>query len=215
MSSHRQYSKLDQICLGFDQALKSIFGKPATTERDYPAANIKEPELTLEQKKKSSALMRINHAGEVCAQALYHGQGLASRGREVRESMQRAAIEEGDHLAWCSERLAELGSRTSYLNPLWYIGSFAIGITAGLIGDKWSLGFLAETENQVLKHLDNQLGLLPMKDTKSAQILQQMRNDEAHHRDEALKAGAVILPTIVKNAMYATSQIMVKVTYWI
>lgn len=213
--NQRRYTKLDQLCLGLDQALKSVFGAPATTERKYPAQATKETELTDQQRKHSAGLMRINHAGEVCAQALYHGQGLVSRRDDVREKMEQAAIEEGDHLAWCSKRLTELGSHTSYLNPLWYMGSFAIGITAGLIGDQWSLGFLAETENQVVNHLDKHLNLLPEKDEKSLQILQQMKIDEAQHRDDAKQAGAAELPTFIKKLMGFTSKIMVKTTYWL
>lgn len=215
MSSHRQYSKLDQLCLGFDSALRSVFGNPVTTNRKYPAAGVAEPTLTPEQTKHAAALMRINHAGEVCAQALYHGQGIVSKRPDVRDKMEQAAIEEGDHLAWCSQRIHELSSHTSYLNPLWYMGSFAIGITAGLIGDKWSLGFLAETENQVVKHLQNHMTLLPAEDQKSYQILQQMEEDEARHRDDAQDAGAAELPSFIKKLMGFTSKIMVKTAYWV
>lgn len=215
MSNQRQYSKLDQLCLSLDQALKSIFGRADTTERPYPAANLNESELTHKQREHSAALMRINHAGEVCAQALYHGQGLVSRREDVREKMQHAAIEEGDHLAWCSKRITELGSHTSYLNPLWYVGSFAIGLTAGLVGDKWSLGFLAETENQVVKHLESHLSLLPEEDKKSYQIVQQMQVDEGQHRDDAVQAGAAELPLVIKKLMGFSSKIMVKTAYWL
>lgn len=215
MSLFRHYSKLDQLCLSLDQALKSVFGNPTTTGRQYPAKNGIETDLSAGERKHAAALMRINHAGEVCAQALYHSQGLMSRSQQVREKMQHAAVEEGDHLAWCSQRLSELGSHTSYLNPLWYMGSFAIGLTAGLVGDKWSLGFLAETENQVVKHLKNQMSLLPTQDEKSHQILQQMQHDEAQHRDDAMHAGAAELPLIVKKWMGFTSKVMVKTAYWI
>lgn len=213
MTQHRHYSKLDQFCLGIDQALRSIFGNATTTDRQYPADRLPESELTPEQRQHSAALMRINHAGEVCAQALYHGQGLVSRRYEVREKMQQAAIEEGDHLAWCSRRLTELGSHTSYLNPIWYMGSFVIGLSAGLVGDEWSLGFLAETENQVVKHLAHQLTQLPSQDEKSYKILQQMQFDEAEHRDAAIQAGAAVLPSFIKKLMSITSKIMVKTTY--
>ncbi len=215
MNSKRCYSKVDQICLGVDQALKALFGQATTTGRAYPAENLKEPELTIEQQKHAASLMRINHAGEVSAQALYHGQGLVSRSSTVRENMRHAAVEEGDHLAWCSRRLTELGSHTSYLNPLWYMGSFAIGVTAGLVGDKWSLGFLAETEDQVVKHLDNQLKLLPSQDEKSYKILEQMQHDEAQHQNVAIEHGAAELPWIIKNMMRCTSKIMVKIAYWV
>jgi ubiquinone biosynthesis monooxygenase Coq7 len=215
MKNQRHYSMLDKFCIGLDQAFKSACGKPASTGRTYPAQNLPEPTLNQEQSKHSAALMRINHAGEVCAQALYNGQGLVSRRPDVREKMQQAAVEEGDHLAWCSQRLTELGSHTSYLNPFWYIGSFAIGVTAGLVGDKWSLGFLAETENQVVKHLEKHLTLLPEQDGKSSQILQQMRTEEAQHRDEAIKAGAAELPEFIKKLMSFSSMVMVKTAYWI
>jgi len=210
----RRYSALDQLCLGFDQALRAIAGHAETTARPYPAKNEQESELTPEQRKHSAALMRINHAGEVCAQALYHSQGLVSRGHAVKEKMRRAAIEEGDHLQWCSSRLAELSSHTSYLNPFWYAGSFAIGLTAGLIGDKWSLGFLAETEQQVVNHLEQHLTLLPAEDKKSLKILQQMHHDEAEHRDDAVHAGAAVLPRWVKKLMRFSSKLMVKTAYW-
>ena len=199
----RHYSKL-RLCISVDQALRSIFGGAQTTERPYPAASEMEAELSLEQRKHSAALMRINHAGEVCAQALYHSQGLASRNPDVQKQMQHAAIEEGDHLAWCKTRLFELGSHTSYLNPLWYAGSFAIGVTAGIVGDRWSVGFVSETEHQVVKHLENHLHLLPKQDLKSYKILQQMEQDEAQHRDEAVKAGAAELPDYIKKRMSFT-----------
>ncbi len=215
MNTPRHYSKLDEFCIGVDQALRSIFGKAITTERIYPAASEIEPELTAEQRKHAAALMRINHAGEVCAQALYHGQGCGSRNVEIKQQMQQAAIEEGDHLTWCRQRLMELNSHTSYLNPLWYIGSFAIGMTAGFVGDKWSLGFVAETEKQVVQHLENQLHLLPEKDKKSYKILQQMQADEAQHREEAIKAGAAELPSVIKKLMSLISKIMVKTAYWV
>lgn len=215
MSGQRNYSLFDQLCLNLDQAVRSVFGKTLSTEREYPATDSPEAQLTMEQRKHAAALMRINHAGEVCAQALYHGQGMTSRRQDVKEKMQQAAKEEGDHLAWCSQRLVELGSHTSYLNPLWYISSFSLGLTAGLIGDKWSLGFLAETEKQVVKHLEQQLNLLPQKDERSAVILQQMHRDEAQHREDAVKAGAAELPEFIKRLMQFTSSIMVKTTYWI
>lgn len=213
MKTPRRYSKLDNLCLSIDQALKAVLGHAKTTHRPNPANLIPESPLTEEQRKHSAALMRINHAGEVCAQALYHGQGLASRCQTVREKMQHAAIEEGDHLAWCRARLVELSSHTSYFNPLWYAGSFAIGLTAGLIGDKWSLGFLAETENQVVQHLAKQMHLLPEADKKSQHILKQMQHDEEQHRDEAHQAGAADLPLLIKKVMKFSSKIMVKTAY--
>jgi len=215
MPKDRHYTLLDHLCLGIDQALRAVLANAKTTERTYPAKNEREADLTLEQRKQAAALMRINHAGEVCAQALYQAQGLVSHRPELREKLQRAAIEEGDHLAWCHTRLVELGSHVSYLNPFWYAGSFAIGLAAGVIGDRWSLGFLAETENQVVKHLEKHLQLLPSGDQKSYKILQQMHQDEAEHRDYAINEGAAILPEWVKKVMQMTSKIMVKTAYWI
>src|SRR5579875_493835 len=172
MLQERNYSLLDQICLNMDRALRSILGRPEAN-RPSPGNLQAEPPLSDQERKHSAGLMRVNHAGEICAQALYQGQSLSSRQEEVKKKMETASQEESDHLAWCSQRLTELGSHTSYLNPLWYVGSFAIGLTAGMIGDKWSLGFLAETEHQVVKHLEHQLSLLPEKDNKSAAILKQ------------------------------------------
>lgn len=211
----RQYSRLDQLCLGFDQALRAIHGAPAATERSYPAANESEPVLSAAERKHAAGLMRVNHAGEVCAQALYHGQGLVSRNPDIQQQMQQSAIEEGDHLNWCDTRLKELDSHTSYLNPVWYAGSFMLGMTAGLIGDRWSLGFVAETEYQVVKHLEKHLQLLPPQDHKSIKILEQMHTDESHHRDEAIKAGALDLPAFIKKIMTFTSKAMVKTAYWV
>jgi ubiquinone biosynthesis monooxygenase Coq7 len=213
MFNDRKYSIADWFCFGIDQAARAIWDNPKTTGRHYPAKSEMESVLTDEKRKHSAALMRINHAGEVCAQALYHGQGLASRSEAIKQKMQQAAIEEGDHLAWCRERLVELGSHTSYLNPVWYVGSWAIGLTAGLVGDKWSLGFLAETEKQVVEHLDNHLKNMAGEDQRSTRILQQMQADEAEHRDSAILAGAAALPVGVKKLMRVFSKIMVKVAY--
>jgi ubiquinone biosynthesis monooxygenase Coq7 len=215
MKTSRNYSFVDQLCLGVDQALRAVFGHSETTGRQNPASGSVEPDLNLQQRKQSAGLMRVNHTGEVCAQALYHAQGLISRRSDIKTQMQQAAIEEGDHLAWCSTRLSELGSHTSYLNPVWYAGSFALGLTAGLIGDKWNLGFLAETENQVVQHLEEHLKLLPKDDAKSHKIVMQMTIDEAHHRDEANRAGAASLPDYIKKMMQFSSKIMVRVAYWV
>ncbi len=204
MMNPRKYSFIDQFCMSLDQALGG------SAHRPYPALHEKEGPLTPEQNQHSAALMRVNHAGEVCAQALYQGQALVSRDKKIREKLCAAAIEEGDHLAWCHQRLKELGSHTSYLNPLWYSGSFVIGLTAGLWGDKWSLGFLAETEQQVVNHLESHLETLPAKDHKSFKVIQQMQEDEAKHRDDAIKLGATELPAFIKKIMSIASKIMVK-----
>lgn len=213
MSEKRCYTLLDKLCLNIDQAVRAILATAKTSGRQYPGKNESEADLTVDERTEAARLMRINHAGEVCAQALYHGQGLVSRRLDVKEKMQQAMIEEGDHLAWCQTRLAELGSHTSYLNPGWYAGSFAIGLVAGLIGDKWSLGFLAETENQVVSHLEKHLQQLPVNDKRSLAVLSQMREDESQHRDEALHAGAVELPGFIKKMMRLVSKVMVKTAY--
>jgi ubiquinone biosynthesis monooxygenase Coq7 len=215
MLNHRKYSITDYVCLGLDQAIRAMGGNPKTTERMYPAHSVENILLTEAQRKHSAALMRINHTGEVCAQALYHGQALASRNALLKQKMQQAAVEEGDHLAWCSRRLLELGSHTSYLNFLWYMGSFSLGLSAGLLGDAWSLGFLAETETQVVEHLEKHLQLLSDDDSRSSLVLQQMQIDEAEHRDAAMQAGARKLPTFIKKGMQVLSKIMVKTTYWL
>jgi ubiquinone biosynthesis monooxygenase Coq7 len=157
--------------------------------------------------------MRINHVGEVCAQALYQGQATTARLDTVRDKMERAAQEENDHLAWCEQRLEELDSHKSYMNPLWYAGSFAIGAAAGMAGDKWSLGFVVETERQVVRHLEKHLGRLPAQDEKSRAILEQMKVDEAHHATTALQAGGAELPAPIKTAMRISSKLMTTLAY--
>jgi ubiquinone biosynthesis monooxygenase Coq7 len=159
--------------------------------------------------------MRVNHSGEVCAQALYQGQALTARLPVVRERMEQAALEENDHLAWCEQRLHELGSHKSYLNPAWYAGSFAIGALAGLIGDKWSLGFLAETERQVVRHLEGPLGSLPPDDLKSRAILEQMHTDEAQHATLAVESGGAALPPSIRGLMQSVSKVMTGTAYWV
>jgi ubiquinone biosynthesis monooxygenase Coq7 len=215
MCSQRHYTFLDRLCLGVDQAVRALAGTVKTSGAVYPGKNIKDPSLNEEQRKHAAALMRINHAGEICAQALYHGQGVVSRSQEVQEKMHLAAMEEGDHLAWCQQRLDELGSHASYLNPLWYAGSFCIGMAAGMIGDKWSLGFVAETERQVITHLQNHLNILPAADERSYAILQKMETDEAKHRDEAVKLGAKELPWTIQKTMGFISKVMVRTAYWV
>jgi ubiquinone biosynthesis monooxygenase Coq7 len=214
-TSKRHYSVCDLLLLSFDQGLKTLTDHPKRSGVLSPSRNIKDPTLTETERKHSAALMRINHAGEICAQALYHAQGLVSKNKDIQEKMEHAAKEEGDHLAWCKQRLDELGSHPSYLNPFWYTGSFCIGLVAGMIGDPWSLGFVAETERQVVKHLEGQLCLLPIEDQKSFSILKQMEMDEALHRDDAEKLGAHPLPSVIQHGMSMLSQVMVKVSYWV
>ncbi|MBX3708457.1 MAG: 2-polyprenyl-3-methyl-6-methoxy-1,4-benzoquinone monooxygenase [Gammaproteobacteria bacterium] len=215
MSFYRHYTFLDKLCLGVDQVVRALMDTAKTTGAEYPGKNTREEDLSEEQRKHSAGLMRVNHTGEICAQALYHGQGVVSRSTDVQEKMHQAAIEEGDHLAWCRRRLDELSSHPSYLNPLWYAGSFCIGMIAGTIGDKWSLGFVAETERQVIKHLEKHLHSLPIQDQRSYKILEMMEIDEAKHRDEAIALGAKELPNFIKKSMALTSKVMVKTAYWI
>ena len=196
-----------------DTGLRTVFGRPRVTERPNPAEDVTETDLTAAEKDLAGRLMRINHAGEVAAQGLYEGQSLTARLPEVRDKMERAAMEENDHLAWCESRINELGSHKSFLNPLWYGGSLAIGAIAGLAGDKWSLGFVTETERQVVRHLDSHLAQLNEKDQKSRAILEQMKEDEGHHATTALHAGGAELPTPIKKLMTLTSKIMTRATY--
>jgi len=211
----RHLNPIDQLIVQSDHALRTIFGRPVTTERENPSLNVNESNLSETERKLSSRLMRINHSGEVSAQALYQGQALTARLDTVRESMQRAALEENDHLAWTEQRLTELSSQKSLLNPVWYGGSFAIGAIAGLLGDKWSLGFVAETEHQVIKHLDEHLEKLPENDFRSEAVLKQMKTDEAHHATVALEGGGAELPRPVKKLMAAMSKVMTTSAYYI
>ena len=211
----RHLNPIDQLIVQSDHALRTIFGRPVTTERKNPSANVIENNLSETERKLSSSLMRVNHSGEVSAQALYQGQALTARLDTVKESMQRAALEENDHLAWTEQRLTELSSQKSLLNPVWYAGSFAIGAIAGLLGDKWSLGFVAETEHQVIKHLDVHLEKLPENDLRSEAVLKQMKTDEAQHATAALEGGGAELPMPVKKLMSAMSKVMTTSAYYI
>lgn len=211
----RNYTEIDRLLMLFDRGIATVFGTPEITERPNPADSIHETELSESEKQLSGRLMRINHAGEVAAQGLYQGQALTARLPQVRDKMERAALEENDHLAWCRQRTNELGTHTSLFDPLWYSGSAAIGALAGIIGDKWSLGFVAETEHQVIKHLDNHLAQLPEQDHKSKAILEQMREDEGHHATAAIQAGGEDLPNPVKKLMGLTSKVMTRTAYWV
>ncbi len=211
----RHYSPLDRLIMNFDQAVRTLAGKPLVTERADPAAGRGQPALSEAEKAESARLMRVNHAGEVAAQALYQGQALTARLGNVRERMERAAQEENDHLEWCERRVSELGGHLSYLNPVWYLGSMGIGAVAGVIGDKWSLGFVAETEKQVVSHLDEHLQRISPNDLKSRAVLEQMKIDEAQHGASARAAGGVELPAPVRQLMRLTSRIMTRTAYWI
>ena len=211
----RHYTPLDNLVMNLDTGLRTVFGKPILTERPNPAADIADTELSDSERDLAGRLMRINHAGEVSAQGLYQGQALTARLPEVRGKMARAALEENDHLEWCERRAKEMGTHVSYLNPLWYVGSLAIGALAGAAGDKWSLGFVVETEHQVVKHLDEHIAQLPEYDHKTHAILEQMKVDEAHHADIAKAAGGADFPTPIRKLMQLTSKVMTKTAYWL
>jgi len=204
---------VDTLILQADQALRTLVPGSVAARRRNPAEQVANADLNTQQRKHAAALMRINHTGEVCAQALYQGQALTASLPEVRENMEQAAAEEVDHLSWCETRLQELHSQPSLLNPLWYGMSFGLGALAGLAGDKWSLGFVAETEQQVCKHLQEHLDSLPADDARSKKILEQMLIDEGQHATSAINAGAAELPMPVKSAMTAMATIMKKAVY--
>lgn len=210
----RQRRFADHVVAATDQALRSLAGTPKAS-RQNPATQHPDNALEADQRRQVARLMRINHSGEVAAQALYQGQAMTARLDNVKDSMEQSAAEEADHLAWCEQRLSELGGRRSLLNPLWYAGSFAIGALAGVAGDRWSLGFVAETERQVVRHLDKHLDRLPERDTRSRAILEQMRADEAEHGEKASRAGGQPLPQPIPRLMNAVSKVMTRAAYWI
>lgn len=209
------FSLGDKLCLQFDTALRTIFGKPRGSNRAYPAHYIKETELNQQERRHSEGYMRVNHVGEICAQALYQGQALTARNNSLKDKMQQASIEENDHLLWCEKRLQELGGHKSYLNVIWYLGALGMGVTAGLIGDKWNLGFLAETEKQVAQHLQSHLQNLPQEDKRSLAIVEQMAEDEQAHAQMAVESGAAELPQAAKKAMKCVSKLMTIVAYYV
>ncbi len=204
----------DEIIATVDNALRTVFAA-AHTVRDLPGRDLPEGSLTQAEARRAAALMRVNHVGEVCAQALYQGQALTARNPEAKQTLAQAAQEEVEHLAWCEARMAALGGRKSLLNPLWYAGSLAMGVTAGLLGDRWNLGFLAETERQVGAHLESHLGQLPAEDTKSRAVVEQMKDDEARHAEMAVEFGAVNLPAPVQGVMRMMAKMMTSTAYWI
>lgn len=208
-------SHVDRFIAQCDDGLRTLFAPAPKAERANPADDIATTDLAKSERQLSACLMRVNHAGEVCAQALYRGQAASAHTLAVRQRLAQSAAEENDHLAWTETRIGQLGGHTSYLNPLWYTGSFAIGALTGLVGDKWSLGFVAETERQVVTHLNEHLGRLPTADRASRVILQQMCQDEGHHATVAIEAGAAPLPTIFRRVMRITAKIMTRTAYWI
>ena len=211
----RDYSPVDRMVMRLHQALSGI--APPTTEetRPNPADGVEPAELDAEARRHAAGLMRVNHAGEVAAQALYQGHALVARSPEIREHMLEAAAEERSHLAWCEARLRELDSHPSRLDPLWYAGSFTIGVLAGLAGDRWSLGFVEETEKQVSEHLSGHLEKLPDDDARSRAIVEAMRADEQRHGAEAAAAGARPLPRPVQELMRAVARVMTRSAYWV
>jgi ubiquinone biosynthesis monooxygenase Coq7 len=208
----RDLTPIDRFLADTQRALDTVFGAPGAI-RANPAADIAQIELDEAERQHAAGLMRINHVGEVCAQALYCGQAAVARDEVTRQHLLEAAQEETDHLAWCADRLRELDSRPSLLNPLWYAGSFAIGALAGLRGDGWNLGFVVETERQVEAHIDEHLDSLPAADARSRAILQVMKADEARHADNAEAAGARVLPPPVPGLMAMASNLMKAVAY--
>jgi len=213
----RRYSLLDRLLSPVDQTLRTLFASHVAA-RPYPAENLPEPPALAdlpEARRQAAALMRINHSGEVAAQALYQGQAFVSQSAATRASLMEAAREETDHLAWCAERIRELGGRTSVLNPLWYAGSFTIGALAGLAGDRTSLGFVAETERQVVEHLEGHLRRLPADDVRTRAIIQQMSTDEERHGHNAMLAGGAELPAAARGLMKLTARVMTRTAYWI
>ena len=203
---------IDALIPEFDKALRALFA-PAPTRRPMPGADLPEAEMNEAEKRHVAALMRVNHCGEICAQALYQGQALGSSDPAVRQELEQAAWEETEHLNWTETRIAELGGRKSIFNPLWYAGSLAIGVVAGKCGDNWSLGFLAETERQVESQLAGHLARLPAQDRKSSEVLEQMKADEMLHAEAAIRYGARELPAPVRVAMKLSSKVMIRLSY--
>lgn len=213
--SQRSLTFIDQIIGEVDKGLRTSFGPAPRAMRPNPAADMEEKQLPDCDRELAGRFMRINHAGEICAQGLYQGQALTARLPKVRKKMEEAAAEENDHIAWTADRIKDLGSHASYLNPIWYVSSFALGALAGLAGDKWSLGFVAETEKQVVKHLTGHLEKITPNDEKSRAILEQMREDEGKHATTAITAGAASFPRPIQSAMKFTSNIFTNTTYWV
>ena len=211
--NNRELSPVDRLLASANNALRTVATPAGRPARDNPAETLADARLTPAQKSHAAGLMRVNHAGEIAAQALYQGHATVARDKTIERQMQHAADEEFDHLAWCEQRLEELGESPSKLAPVWYAGAFAIGAASGILGDKWSLGFIAETERQVCAHLDSHLAGLPEEDAKSRAIVKTMRDEEQEHGDNAVSAGAAELPEPVKKLMQLTAKVMTKTAY--
>ncbi len=209
----RNLTPLDQLLSGVGNALNTLAAPARKSPRTNPAASMDDDELDERQRMHAAGLMRVNHAGEVAAQGLYQGHAAVARDRSIEEQMQKAADEEFDHLAWCEQRLDELGEKPSRLSPVWFAGAFAIGALSGIFGDKWSLGFIAETERQVCEHLDGHLDKLPDNDARSRKIVATMRDEEAAHGENAIAAGAAELQMAVRTIMQATAKLMTTTAY--
>ncbi len=211
----RQLTTVDRLLAGVGSFLKTVTAAPTHASRESPARKVDDKSMSASEKSHAAGLMRVNHAGEIAAQGLYQGHAAVARDPDIEGQMQRAADEELDHLAWCEERLKELGSGPSRLNPLWYGGAFVMGAASGILGDRWSLGFIEETERQVVQHLTEHLDRLPAEDAKSRAIVHQMRDEEALHGASAKDAGAVELPARLRRMMRLTAKIMTGTAYWL
>ena len=211
----RQLTPVDRLLASVDSFLKTVTTAPTHATRQSPARNVDDRPMTASEKSHAASLMRVNHAGEIAAQGLYQGHAAVARDPDIRGQMQGAADEERDHLAWCEERLKELGSAPSRLSPVWYGGAFVMGAASGILGDRWSLGFIEETERQVVQHLTGHLDRLPADDAKSRAIVHQMRDEEALHGANAKDAGAAELPTRIRRMMRLTAKIMTGTAYWL
>ncbi len=211
--NERELTPVDRLLSGFDNALRTVVKPPSRHTRPNPAGDLEDGELSAAEKRHAAGLMRVNHAGEVAAQGLYQGHAAIARDPDTRAQMQQAANEELDHLGWCEQRLTELGEEPSQLSPLWYAGAFFIGAASGVFGDRWSLGFVEETELQVAEHLSGHLQDLPAEDTRSRAIVEQMRTEEEEHGANAKAAGAAQLPTPVREVMRLTARIMTRTAY--
>jgi ubiquinone biosynthesis monooxygenase Coq7 len=211
----RSLTPFDRLLVGANNALRTVSAPAGRPARQNPAEGVAEAGLDDRQRIHAAGLMRVNHAGEIAAQGLYQGHAAVARDKSIEAQMQRAADEEFDHLAWCEQRLTELGAGPSRLSPLWYAGAFAIGAASGVLGDRWSLGFIAETERQVCEHLESHFERLPRQDARSRAILERMHEEEAEHGENAVNAGAAELPPPIKRLMRLTAKVMTRTAYWL